>query len=212
MALQSPEAGPARSPARRGRHPPVAGATISGPGKKGQRIGATLVFVDEAGFYLLPSVVRTYAPCGETPLLWETLTHDHLAVISGVTQKGQLFVQIYEGTITSREVVAFLRHLEQHLPGPLFVIWDGAPIHRGRAVQRFLASGHAARVHLEMLPGYAPELNPDEGVWHTLKDKELANLACADLSQLRQELQRAIARLRRRPELIRGYFREAGYL
>jgi transposase len=98
------------------------------------------------------------------------------------------------------------------LPGPLIVIWDGASIHRGEEVKRFLAAGHGARIHLEPLPGYAPELNPDEGVWHTLKDKELANVTCADLPQLRQELQRAIARLRRRPAVIHGYFREAGYL
>ena len=96
----------------------------------------------------------------------------------------------YEGVITGVEVVAFLRYLERYLPGPLIVIWDGASIHRNREVQRFLASGHAARIHLEQFPGYAPELNPDEGVWHTLKDKDLANLACADLPQLRRELQR----------------------
>jgi transposase len=190
----------------------VAGETVSRAGKKGARVGATLIFVDEAGFYLLPAVVRTYAPCGETPILWETLTHDHLAVIGGVTPKGRLFVQIHEGSITGVEVVAFLRHLERHLPGPMFVIWDGAPIHRGQAVHQFLSSGRAARMQLEVLPGYAPELNPAEGIWHTLKDKELANVACDDLPQLRQELQRAIARLQRRPKVIRGYFRQAGYL
>jgi transposase len=92
------------------------------------------------------------------------------------------------------------------------VIWDGASIHRAREVRRFLAAGHAARIHLEQLPGYAPELNPDEGIWHTLKDKELANLACVDLPHLGQEVRRAIRRLCRRPDLIRGYFREAGYL
>jgi transposase len=119
--------------------------------------------VDEAGFYWLPTVVRTWAPWGQTPTLWETRTHDHLAVISGVTAQGQLFFQIYEGSITGAEVVAFLRYLERHLPGPLIVIWDGASIHGGAAVKQFLASGHAARVHLEVLPGYAPELNPDEG-------------------------------------------------
>jgi transposase len=170
------------------------------------------VFVDEAGFYLLPAAVATYAPRGETPTLVETVTHDHLAMISGVTPGGQLFAQIYEGPITGAEVVLFLLHLERHLPGPLIVIWDGASIHFGQAVRAFLAAGHAARVQLEQLPGYAPELNPDEGVWHTLKDRELANVAFADLRQLRQELQRATARLRRRPEVIRGYFREAGYL
>ena len=168
--------------------------------------------MDEAAFYLLPAAAATYAPRGETPVLVETVTHDHLSVISGVTPQGQLFVQLYAGVITAVEVVAFLRYLERYLPGPLIVIWDGASIHRNREVQRFLASGHAARIHLEQFPGYAPELNPDEGVWHTLKDKDLANLACADLPQLRRELQRAIWRLRRHPEVVRGYFREAGYL
>jgi transposase len=185
---------------------------VSRAGKKGARVGATLVFVDEAGFYLLPAVVRTYAPCGETPILWETLTHDHLAVIGGVTPQGELFVQIHEESLTGVEVVAFLRYLERQRAGPLSIIWDGAPIHRGAAVHEFLSSGHAARVHLEVLPGYAPELNPAEGIWHTLKDKELANVACDDLLQLRQEMQRALARLQHRPKVIRGYFREAGYL
>jgi len=168
--------------------------------------------VDEAGCYLLPAVVLTYAPRGQTPRIAATVTHDHLALISGVTSQGQLFAQIYDGPITGVEVVLFLIHLERCLPGPLIVIWDGASIHRGEAVKRFLAAGHGARIHLVPLPGYAPELNPAEGVWHTLKDKELANVACDDLPQLHQELKQAIRRLRRRPDVIRGYFREAGYL
>jgi transposase len=189
----------------------LAGETVSGAGKKGGRIGATLVFVDEAGFYLLPFVARTYAPRGQTPVLTETVTHDHLAVISGVTPEGRLFVQIYEGPLTGAEVVQFLKHLEACLPGPLIVIWDGATIHHNRVVQAFLAAGHAARIHLERLPGYAPELNPNEGVWDSLKVKELANVACEDPVALRHEIRQAARRLRRHPEIIRGYFREAGY-
>jgi transposase len=144
--------------------------------------------------------------------LAETVTRDHLAVISGVTPQGRLFLQIDEGPLTGAEVVQFLEHLEQCLPGPLIVIWDGAPIHRNRTVHEFLAAGHAVRIHLEPLPGYAPELNPNEGVWDSLKVKELANIACEDLVALRRELQQAARRLRRHPEVIRGYFREAGYL
>jgi transposase len=108
-------------------------------------------------------------------------------------------------------VVQFLEHLERCLPGPLIVIWDGAPIHRNRTVQAFLAAGHAARIHLEPLPGYAPELNPTEGVWDSLKVKELANVASASLVALRSEIHEAARRLRRQPEIIRGYFREAVY-
>ena len=167
--------------------------------------------MDEAGFYLLPLAVATYAPRGETPVLTETVTHDHLAMISGVTPAGKLYRQIYEGTIRGPQVVAFLEHLERQIPGPLLVLWDGASIHRNRVVQAFLAAGHAVRIELVALPGYAPELNPDEGVWQTLKSKELANVACADLPALWQELRRATSRLHHRPEVIRGYFREAGY-
>jgi transposase len=170
------------------------------------------VFVDEAGFYLLPFVGATYAPRGQTPVLAETVTHDHLAVISGVTPQGYLWVQIYERPLTGAEVVQFLKHLERCLPGPLIVIWDGAPIHRNRWVQAFLAAGHAARIHLEPLPGYAPELNPNEGVWDSLKVREFANVAREDLVALRHDLSQAVRRLRRHPEIIRGYFREAGYL
>jgi DDE superfamily endonuclease len=64
-------------------------------------------------------------------------------------------------------VVQFLRHLVRHLPGKLLVIWDGAPIHRGRPIKEFLSQGAAKRLRLEQLPGYAPDLNPDEGIWAT---------------------------------------------
>ncbi len=56
----------------------------------------TLVFVDEAGFYLLPMAVQTYAPRGQTPVLRVPLTHDHLSAIGGITPKGRLFMQMQE--------------------------------------------------------------------------------------------------------------------
>ena len=168
--------------------------------------------MDESGFYLLPLAVSTYAPRGEKPRLTETVTRDHLSVISGVTPTGKVYLNIHAGSISGREVVRFLAHLERHIAGRLLVIWDGASIHRNHQVREFLAAGHASRMELVQLPGYASELNPDEGVWHTLKRKELANVACADLPELRQELRRAASRLQRRPKVVQGYFREAGYL
>ncbi len=157
-------------------------------------------------------MVRTYAPRGRTPVLAETLTRDHLSVISGVTPQGQLFLQCYEDALTGAQVVRFLRHLQRHLAGPLIVIWDGASIHRNGTVRAFLARQPPGWLQVVALPGYAPELNPNEGVWDTLKVKELANLACGGLAELHREIHGAAQRLRRHPELIRGYFREAGYL
>lgn len=93
------------------------------------------------------------------------------------------------------------------MPGKLLVIWDGAPIHRSKVVKGFLQAEANGRLELEPLPGYAPDLNPlDTGVWHWLKDVALANVCAANLIELKQELRAAIARLRRRPSVIKASF------
>jgi transposase len=160
----------------------------------------------------LPAAVATYAPVGETPVLRELLTRDHLAAISAVTPAGLLRMQVYEEAITGAEVVRFLKHLSARLPGGRFwIFWDGAPIHRSRVVKQFLASAPAGRFRIEPLPGYAPELNPDEGVWGHLKDDELANVSCLNLREVRAEVGAATRRLQHHPEIVRGFFKEAGY-
>ena len=147
--------------------------------------------MDQSGFYLLPCVVRTYAPVGQTPILHEHLSRDHLSVISGITLEGKLLMMEQERSFKSQDVVRFLRHLLGQIPGKLLVIWDGSPIHRGRAVKDFLSSGASKRLKLEQLPGYAPDLNPDEGIWKHLKYVELKNLCCQSLSELKVELSKA---------------------
>jgi transposase len=91
------------------------------------------------------------------------------------------------------------------------VIWDGSPIHRGQAVRDFFASGTASRLQLERLPGYARELNPDEGVWKRLKCVELKNVCCRSLKELRVELCRAKERLRHKRRIILGCIRQPGF-
>jgi transposase len=109
-------------------------------------------------------------------------------------------------------VVRFLRHLLRQIPGKLLIIWDGSPIHRGRAVKEFLASEAAEdRLKLERLPGYAPDLNPDERVWKHLKYVELKNVCCRSLSELRIELRKAKERLRHKRDVILGCIRQPGF-
>jgi transposase len=74
-------------------------------------------------------------------------------------------MQMQDHVYRSDDVVRFLRLWLRKIDGKLLVIWDGAPIHRGKEIKAFLARG-AAKLHLEQLPGYAPELNPDEGIWN----------------------------------------------
>lgn len=189
----------------------MACGTLACAQKKAQREGRITVWIDEAGFYLLAGVVRSYAPRGQTPVLHGPLTRDHLSVISAITAQGQLLVALQARAFTGRDVVRFLKRVLRQLSGKLLIIWDGAPIHRDKAIQAFLAEGAAERIWLEQLPGYAPELNPDEGVWEQLKHVELRNVSCHDQEELRYELRLAIRRLQHRPALIRSFIRHDDY-
>jgi transposase len=186
--------------------------TLARDQKKAETEARTLVGVDESGFYPLPAVVRTWAPVGQTPRLHAPCTHDHLSAISGITPTGTLLLQVQERALRGPDVVRFLRHLLRHLPGRLLVVWDGSPIHRAQSVRDFLAQGGAARIHLEPLPAYAPELNPDEGIWRYLKRVELRNVCCHDLPERRLELRLAAKRLRHKRAVILGCIAQCQYI
>jgi transposase len=156
-------------------------------------------------------VVRTYAPAGKTPILKEKRTRDHLSAMSAITLDGKLYMIKQEKAFKVEDAVRFLKHLMRQIPGKLLVIWDGSPIHGGSAVKDFLASGAARRVQLEQLPGYPPDLNPDEGVWKHLKCVELKNLCCQSLSELKVELGKAKERLRHKRDVILSCIRQPGF-
>lgn len=178
--------------------------------RRARRERRTLVFVDEAGFYLLPGVVRTYAPEGLTPVLWEKVTRDHLSVMGGMTPQGKVYTLVRQDSLNGLHSIEFLLHLLCLAGRRLLVIWDGSPIHRRTAVKEFV-SGKRGKVWLEALPGYAPDLNPwDEGGWNHLKNVEMRNLVCLDLEELHQQFHLAIGRLRQKPHLVQSFFAQAG--
>src|SRR5215467_13449389 len=155
-------------------------------------------------FTRLSMAVRTYAPVGKTPVLRVPLTRDHISAIGALTPEGRLFMQTQDHSYKGKDVVGFLKQLLRHIPGKLLFIWDGSPIHRCQAIKDFLAAGAAARIHLERLPAYAPEVNPQEGVWNLLKRRELKNLCCQGLPDLRSALVQAKERLRHRKQILQS--------
>ena len=177
--------------------------------KKVQRQHPTLLLVDESGFSQKPTVLRTWAPRGQTPIVRYCFNWKRLSAISGVTPQGYLYLLLRDGTIKSEQVVEFLRYLLRCRKGKLLIVWDGAPIHRSGVVKAFLQK-HRRRLTVETLPPYAPELNPDEHVWAYLKYVGLANFCPRHLTDLRDEIQRHVRRLRKRPELIRSFYKVAG--
>ena len=170
-----------------------------------------MAFLDESGFMLTPTVRRTWAPRGHTPLLVHRYRHDKISAISAVTvsprrQRLGLSCHFHFTNISELEVVAFLRLLLRHLSGHVVLLWDGGSIHRGAAVQHLLA--RHPRLHVERFPAYAPELNPDEQVWNHFK-ATLANGCPLTLDELVDDLSRVARRARRAPALLRGFIRES---
>jgi len=143
-------------------------------------------------------------------MLREQFTREHLSAISGITMRGKLLIHIQDRSLKGLDAVRFLKHLVEHVSHRLLVIWDGNPIHHGNEVRHFLSSKEGKGVQLEQLPAYAPELNPDEGIWNYLKRVELRNVVCQNMSQLFRQFRRAVQRLRQKRRIIRSCFAQAG--
>lgn len=169
-----------------------------------------LVFVDESGFYLLPAVVKTYGPKAHTPVVDEWQTHDHLSIMGGLTTQGRVYTLVRQKALTGAETIEFLEHLGRRLKRAALVIWDRSPIHRRGDVTEFVEAVGARNLVVELLPPYAPDLNPVEWLWRHLKEEEMANLACLDLEDLHEQFYLALARVRGKPRLFPSFFAGAG--
>jgi len=176
--------------------------------KNSARLGAHLIFIDESGFMLTPSVRRTWAPVGQTPLVRHHFANDRISVISGISvsplrHRLGLYGLFFRDNIGQDEVAAFLRVVLHHLRGHVIALLDNSITHRGSMIRRLCKE--IPRLRLEYFPPYAPELDPDEGVWKQLKDA-LANGRAGDIQELESDLANEFRQLAHSPSRLRGCF------
>jgi transposase len=179
--------------------------------KNAARLAAHIVFIDESGFLLIPSVRKTWSPVGQTPILLHRYRHDRISAISGIAVSPKhfhctLYCQLYEDNIQGQEVAVFLRHLLRQVRGHLVVLLDNGKTHRSDPVGELLA--RTSRLHLVPFPPYAPELNPDEGVWNHLKNN-LANGRPDTQAELMDVLADDICRLAASQSLLQGCIQQS---
>jgi transposase len=130
--------------------------------------GATIYFADEAGIRSDYHAGTTWTPVGKTPVVRNTGARFSVNMLSAVSAQGALRFTVHEGTITAKVFIDFCRRLLHDTDGPVYVVVDGHPNHRAKATTEFVASTDG-RLKLFFLPGYSPELNPDEWVrWSCL--------------------------------------------
>ncbi len=161
---------------------------------------------------LIPTVRRTWAPVGQTPIIRYRYNHARISVIGGLSisprrRRLGFYFRLHAKNIARDAVQDFLGYLLKHLRGHVFVIWDGAAIHHPKGLQELL--DRYPRLHLEKLPAYAPELNPIEAAWHAAKHP-LANGRPNDIPELGRELLRSLRSARASQRVLRGCVSQSG--
>jgi transposase len=180
-----------------------------------QRRKACPVYFDESALSLTPNVRRTWAPRGQTP----TLTHPFnwkkasmaAAICDGVRGGGaQLAFHVTAGSYDTDGLIQVLGELRKFLGGEkATLLWDGLPSHRSTTMGAWIRTQRSWLV-VERLPAYAPELNPVEGLWSSLKAVELANLTSSTLAEVIDQAHRGVERVRCTPHLAYSFLRHAG--
>ncbi len=168
-------------------------------------LGATISFADEAGVRSDYHAGTTWAPVGQTPVVPSTGDRFGINLISAVTAKGALRFAAYDGNLNGPIFIDFCRRLLHDTPGPVFLVVDGHPVHRSNAVKEFAASTEG-RLRLVFLPGYAPELNPDEWVWKHSKHDRIGRTGIESFADLKHKALAALHRLQKLPHLVRSFF------
>lgn len=177
---------------------------------------AHMVLLDESGLQLTPVVRRTYAPGGKTPIVEAWHRKGKASAISAVAvspirrRANPYFRLLSDNTDAHGEdTVASLARLRGEIRGPMTILWDQSKIHGRSAVVRKSPARHPEIV-TEDFPGYAPDANPDEGVWGYTRYHRLPNHAPEDTHELRSRLCSELSSLRSRPDLLASFIRHAG--
>jgi transposase len=164
--------------------------------------------MDEFGFSFAELLATTWAPRGQRPILKRIKKERRLVSTAvGLSLSGKIYKRHFKGSIKSPQIIRFLQHLLQFFPKGFILIWDRARIHTSSLTHSFLAE-HPQIIH-EHFPAYAPELNPEEYCHGNVK-QQLRNATFTDADQIIHALDNGFARLRRRPDLLNGFFHAAG--
>lgn len=173
--------------------------------RKARKHGATIFFLDEAGFDSEPRLGRTYGLQGQTPVVRTTGQRQKVNAISAVTASGAFWCQVYTERLNAQLFVQFLREFLRGRPGPVYLVVDGHPAHKANAVKHLIAELDG-RLELHFLPPYAPDLNPDEFVWGYMKTNGLSKKPLRKNESLKERVESDLATIKANRGLVRSFF------
>jgi transposase len=172
--------------------------------REAKRKQATLLFEDETGVHEDGPIGTTWGQRGATPVVRVSGKRRRINVISVVSPRGRLWFRCYKGSLNANLFIEFLKAMLRDIRGNIILILDKHPAHVAAATRRFIQE-NSRRLSVEFLPGYAPEMNPDEHVWSHLKGMFKRN-PLEDGADFDDEVQETMAFIQDERELVRSFF------
>jgi hypothetical protein len=169
--------------------------------------GAEIYWGDQMGLRSDHQTGTSYGRRGSTPVLPGTGKRFGCNMISAITNRGQLAFMVFKCRFTAQVMLVFLGRLVRHAGRKVFLIVDGHPVHGAKAVSRWLAT-HAEQIEMFLLPGYRPELNPDELLNNDVKSNALGRRRPAHQIEMISEVRGYLRGTQRRPDIVINYFQE----
>lgn len=167
--------------------------------------GGEIFFWDESGFRADAVHGRTWGAKGQTPVVARPGQRQSISAASAVSAKGGFWYCTYEGGLTAELFVRLLRRMMRRRAKPVHLVVDGLPAHKTKLVSDYVQST-AGLLTIHVLPGYAPELNPDELVWSHMKRTGVARTPLRKGERLRDKIEMQLARIKLAPRLVRSFF------
>jgi transposase len=172
---------------------------------RAKRCGAKIFFLDEAGIRSDSALGRTWAPRGKTPVVATSGQRQAINAISAVNSKGAFWFETFTEKLNAPTFLRFLKRFRKGR-GRIVLILDRHPAHRAKLIARYVQSLRG-KLEIHFLPGYAPDLNPDEFVWSHLRQKGVVKVPLMKGELLRRRVNADLAKLKRSPATIRALFR-----
>ena len=167
--------------------------------------GAEILFWDESGFRADTVHGKTWAVRGHTPVVQRPGQRQSISAASAVNAKGAFWFCIYEGGLNAELFVELLQKIMHQRKKAVHLVLDSLPAHKTASVKKYVASTQG-RLTLHFLPGYAPDLNPDELVWSHVKRTGVARRPLRQGETLRERIEEQLVRLQQLPRLVRSFF------
>ena len=175
--------------------------------REAKQANAVVYFGDESSIRSDYHKGTTWGIRGETPVVEKTGRRFSVNMISAISPRGHLRFMVTEQRLNASTFKEFLRRLLHGAERPIFLIVDGHPVHRSKAVCTFVENTQG-KLRLFYLPPYSPQLNADELVWNHVKSHHLGRTVIKTKEQLRCMARSVLRSLQRNTELLQRFFQE----